>query len=190
MDPVGVKTEIVKDVPVKRQALDNSPAPSVAQTSNNPISSANRAALAGNFNEDAELDNILKDVNHQVKAEVDPAKKSKVASILSGQAANLQKNKKLGSKPKKSGLGLVIAVAIIAAALLIAAAVYTFLQSQNSSKLAKAHLAAVEQAKTQTPQTSPVTFDANYLDSFNKSLASDSSQDFDASSLSDSALGL
>ncbi|MBI5906835.1 hypothetical protein HY857_02165 [Candidatus Saccharibacteria bacterium] len=186
--PIGVKTEIVKDVPVRRQATDNSPVPEAAQ---NPISNVSHGSTSSEFNEDAELDTILKDVNHEVKAQVDPAKKSKGVAMLSRSAAQLQKTKSSASSQKKSGSRLVVVVAVIVAALLIAAAVYAYRQSQESTNLAKAHQAAVEQAKKQeAAKASPITFGTDYLDSFNSSLSNDSTQDFDANSLSDSTLGL
>jgi len=189
--PVGVKTEIVKDVPVRRQALDDSPTPLATQAVYNPISSDNRIAPRGTFNEDAELDTILKDVNHEVKAELAPAKKSKGAAMLLRSTAQLQKAKKPDSSQKKSGSKLVVAVAIVVAALLIAVAVYVYRQSQESADLAEAHSAAVEQAKKQgAAKASSAVFDASYLDSFNNSLSNDSTQDFDANSLSDTTLGL
>lgn len=190
--PVGVKTEIVKDVPVRRQATDNSPTPEPAsQTAYNPISNINHNTSPGDFNEDAELDTILKDVNHEVKAQADPAKKSKGIAMLSRSAAQLQKTKNSASGQKKSGSRLVVVVAVIVAALLIVAAVYAYRQSQESTNLAKAHSAAVEQAKKQeAAKASPAVFDTSYLDSFNSSLSNDSTQDFDANSLSDSTLGL
>ncbi len=190
--PIGVKTEIVKDVPVRRQATDNSAIPEpTPQTAYNPISNVNRGSTSGEFNEDAELDTILKDVNHEVKTQADSPKKSKGPAILSRSAAQLQKTKNTSSSQKKSSSKLAVVVAVIVAALLIAAAVYAYRQSQESTKLAEAHQAAVEQAKKQeAAKSSPATFGTGYLDSFNSSLSNDSTQDFDANSLSDNTLGL
>lgn len=188
--PIGIKAEIVKDVPIKLQAVDNSSPVESTQAAYNPISGNGHTVPGGTYNEDAELDNILKDVNHEVRTDPDSTKKNDHVSIFSRSGSQSQKTK-AGTGVKQSGSKLVIAIAIIVVALLIAVAIYAFRQSQASSNLAKAHSAAVEQAKKQeAAKPLPATFDADYLNSFNDSLTNDNAQNFDADSLSDSALGL
>jgi hypothetical protein len=116
----GVEAEIVKDIPIKQQISQDSPAPAIDQaTSHNPVSSDynNPIATGSATSEDTELDGILTDVSKEVR----------------NNTALTQKAHHKNSESKTTHSAAVIVVAVLVVGLLIAAAIYAFQQNSEST---------------------------------------------------------
>jgi hypothetical protein len=182
--PKPMQPQIVQDIPVKAQA----PA---ARLSSDVVAKA--ASQAGSTRlADKELDQILKDVSHEVK---NPKTSNTGTQSITKKAGAKSHGLQLPLARVKSALPALAAVVIAAA--LSAAAVYAFKQTQKPAS------SASSAGKVGTSSTSSDAIQAaggtlitpSDLDNFSSSVQSQTNglndaQDFNAKDLADQNLGL
>jgi hypothetical protein len=186
-----IKAEIEHNIPVKQQEHQQARA---STQSRNPITAQKQFIENGEGKDDMELDNILKDVNHDIKNGNDkPAKRQKASR------QNVLKRAKPAAKTGSHKPILLTAIVILVSAGLSVAAVYAFKETGSPSAAqsnTSAGTVGTRSASGSAVQAAGGTLvTPGDLSDLSNTLTSDinalnDTQDFNPEALSDQNLGL